>query len=214
MRCEGLYPWFIYKNQGNGTFPAVPDVKYQPVPLESDGGDSSLYSSSFQSQNHGVFDFDGDGILDGVLHGKEAGSSGNPDGWYVWLGDGTGAIGPKRYYVPTRLAHSNLSYVETAEAQNRISAAIGNPGDPVGLHVGTVDLNGDALPDHFLVTTNSANPPVPVNTNIAMNDGTMFELLGPTQQGEVNTPAGIFPTFNTTVTNRDPQFGLPEGPRI
>ena len=42
MRCEGLYPWFIYKNTGNGTFASSPVIKYQPVPLESDTGDSSI----------------------------------------------------------------------------------------------------------------------------------------------------------------------------
>jgi len=198
-RCEGLYPWFIFRNGGNGTFPTIPEVKYQPVPLESDGGDSALYSSGLQSQNHGVFDFDGDGVLDGVVHGKELPEAPNPDGWYVWLGDGTGALGPKRYYVPTRKAQSSISNIQTLDAQNRISAAVGTQGSPLSLHLGTVDLNGDGLPDHYLLGNDNA-PQLPY-ANIAMNVGTMFELLGPAGLGAVNTPSGVLPTTETATFN-------------
>jgi hypothetical protein len=41
-RCNGLYPWFIYKNRGGGVFDAQPVIKYQPVPLESDTGDAAI----------------------------------------------------------------------------------------------------------------------------------------------------------------------------
>ena len=41
--CNNLYPWFIFKNRGNGNFSDTPAIKYQPIPLESDAGDSSLY---------------------------------------------------------------------------------------------------------------------------------------------------------------------------
>ena len=65
-RCEGLYPWFIFKNQGSGTFGNA-TIKYQPVPLESDMGDSSLGAvTGIHSQHHAVADFDGDGVLDAI----------------------------------------------------------------------------------------------------------------------------------------------------
>ena len=43
--CHGMYPWFIYKNHGNGVFgvqtagaPLPDQIKYQPIPLEIDTG--------------------------------------------------------------------------------------------------------------------------------------------------------------------------------
>ena len=102
-RCEGLYPWFIYKNTGNGTF-ASPVIKYQPVQLESDFGDSSIISSVVAAQYHGVLDFDGDGVLDAIVRPNDP----NGSYWFVWLGDGTGGFGPRRYTFPTRPAPRNL----------------------------------------------------------------------------------------------------------
>jgi hypothetical protein len=59
-RCQGLYPWLIYRNLGRGSFSPTPTIKYQPVPLESDNGDSSLSGPGVVSTNHAVMDFDGD----------------------------------------------------------------------------------------------------------------------------------------------------------
>src|SRR5690606_9984533 len=92
-RCEGLYPWFIFRNTGNATF-APPVIKYQPVPLESDMGDASLGPvSGWASQNHAIIDFDGDGILDAIARPRD------PSGplWWVWFGDRTGGFEPKRH---------------------------------------------------------------------------------------------------------------------
>ena len=84
--CHGMYPWMIYKNLGNGQFATTPTIKYAPVPLESDLGDSSI-TSSVIGQYQGMFDIDGDGIPDIVfsdptspsviwvpVHGVESGS--------------------------------------------------------------------------------------------------------------------------------------------
>ena len=101
-RCEGLYPWFIYKNTGNGTFASSPVIKYQPIPLESDTGDSSIIGRPM-AQYHGVVDFDGDGVLDVLVHPNTA----DARHWFVWLGDGTGGFGPRRYTFPTRPAPRN-----------------------------------------------------------------------------------------------------------
>jgi hypothetical protein len=91
-RCEGLYPWFIYKNTGNGTFASSPVIKYQPVPLESDFGDSSSLGPLIASQFHGVLDFDGDGVLDAIVRSPTSGFQ-----WLVWLGDGDGGFASRRY---------------------------------------------------------------------------------------------------------------------
>ena len=153
-RCEGLYPWFIYKNQGNGVFPTTPTVKYQPLPLESDLGDSAIGGPNIFAQSHAVTDFDGDGWLDGIAHGEET-TNGNPNAWYVWLGDGTGGMGPKRYIFPTR---------PHAGDNNRIAAS--DPVTSVGQRMGTLDLNGDGLPDHWLAEGSAAN--------ITFHDGSSF----------------------------------------
>ena len=116
-RCEGLYPWFIYKNTGNGTFASSPVIKYQPVPLESDTGDSSI-TGGLAAQYHGVVDFDGDGVLDALVHPNTV----DAGHWFVWLGDGTGGFGPRRYTFPTRPA-----------PRNKISGTRGiRPPPPVG----------------------------------------------------------------------------------
>ena len=195
-RCEGLYPWFIFRNSGNGTFPATPVVKYQPIPLESDQGDSALSGPSLASQHHGVFDVDGDGVLDGVAQGKELGA-GNPDGWYAWLGDGTGGIGPKRYFLPTRPTGGS-----TNDGNNRVSASVGPVGAALTATMGTTDLNGDGLPDHWLVGTSPIT-----TTNIAMNDGTTFELMAPGATGEIEIPSFVRPTSETTTSGVVTQSG-------
>ncbi len=51
-RCEGLYPWLIYKNLGKGAFDNKPTIKYQPVPLESSNGDSSFNGPTVTSEDH------------------------------------------------------------------------------------------------------------------------------------------------------------------
>lgn len=184
-RCEGLYPWFVFKNQGNGVFPLSPTVKYQPVPLESDQGDSGLTGTSIFAESHAVTDFDGDGWLDGIAHGEEI-TNGSWNAWYVWLGDGTGGMGPKRYFFPTR---------NHAGDSNRIAAA-----DTLhlGQRMGTLDLNGDGLPDHWL-----DNGTTPGSTaNIAFHNGTSFEIWGSSSgpRGEVNTPPGVKPSSILTLS--------------
>lgn len=126
-RCEGLYPWFIYKNQGNGAFATTPEIKYQPVPLESDQGDSNLQGPNVTSQQHAVMDFDGDGILDAVYKSQQPSSN----HWWVWLGDGTGGLGGKRYVFNTN-RDSLVSGAASAESTE-----------------GLFDLNADGLADHW-----------------------------------------------------------------
>ncbi len=172
-RCEGLYPWFIYKNTGNGTFASSPVIKYQPVQLESDFGDSSIMSSVIVAQYHGVLDFDGDGILDVIVRPSDP----NGSQWFVWLGDGTGGFGPRRYTFPTRPAPRNLI--------SGISAF----GEPVAQSSeGLFDINGDGLPEHWLTSNN-------LNANLTFHDGTRHRPFG-----ELETPVKPGNDAKATVT--------------
>lgn len=84
----GRYPWLIFDNQG-GRLATVPRIIDQPIPLESDTGDSSYGAGSVASTRHGVQDLDGDGLLDGfVVAGPELADQ----YWYVFPGDETGAL--------------------------------------------------------------------------------------------------------------------------
>jgi RHS repeat-associated protein len=162
-RCEGLYPWFIYKNTGSGNF-ASPVIKYQPVPLESDRGDSSLGPArGWTSQQHAILDFDGDGILDAIV--KPA--TGNF--WWVWFGDGTGGFEPTRHMF-------------TAKYTSQISATGVVPLASVGATEGLFDLNADGLLDHW--TWNAAQN----YTDLWFNSGT-----GHISLNAMVTPSGVKP---------------------
>ena len=191
-RCEGLYPWFIFKNTGKGVLDAVPTVKYQPLPLESDGGDSQIESAGIFSQDHAILDFDGDGWLDAIAHGKTD-PAGNPDGWYVWLGDGSGGMGGKRYFFPTR---------SNAGGKNRISASDDNITGQQKL--GLLDFNGDGLPDHWLDMGSPSNV-----ANVTFHDGTKFELAqlpNTNLIGSTDTPAGVIPRYLSVSTITEHEF--------
>jgi RHS repeat-associated protein len=182
-RCEGLYPWFVYKNLGNGHFATTPVIKYQPVPLESDTGDSAMMGPAIASQNHGILDFDGDGILDAVARPRSS-SDLDPyvNWWYVWLGDGTGGFRPKRYTFPTRLGPAN-----------HISG-IGTTGTIAQSSEGLLDVNGDGLPDHWQY--NSPPPPATPFSNVAFNTGSNHRILRWTNTrfaGEIDTAAAVKP---------------------
>ena len=182
-RCEGLYPWFIYKNTGNGTF-ASPVIKYQPVQLESDFGDSSIISSVVAAQYHGVLDFDGDGVLDAIVRPNDP----NGSHWFVWLGDGTGGFAPRRYTFPTRPAPRNLI------------SGIGAFGQPVAQSSeGLFDINGDGLPEHWLTSNN-------LNANLAVHDGTRFRLFGNSPTGELETRVKPGNDAKATVTSHSGQL--------
>lgn len=189
-RCQGLYPWMIYKNTGNGTFASTPTIKYQPVPLESDSGDSSMGGPGIVATNHAVQDFDGDGTLDAVVHFDANYPNGSANAWQVWLGDRTGQIGPKRYYYSTRLY-----------PDNRISG-IGLPGTQISeSSAGLADFNGDGLPDHWL--SGATGAPV----NVALGKGVEQDLTTGTK-GKVNTPivgsVALKPGNDTSFDVNDP----------
>jgi len=183
-RCEGLYPWFIYWNRGDGVFATTPTVKYQPIPLESETGDSSLNGPAVISKDHAVLDVDGDGILDGVAHGQEA-PNGNPHGWYVWLGDGSGGFHPRRYFFPTR---DNGGTNDDYDA-NAFAGYTGLGGTFSENSRGLVDVNGDGMIDQWIAV------PGTLHANVTLNDGTQQRAFSaaPLLAGEIDTPTSVRP---------------------
>ena len=185
-RCDGLYPWFIYKNT-NGTFASTPIIKYQPVPLESANGDSNFQGPWIVGQDHAIMDFDGDGFLDAIardLNGQIE--------WQVWLGDGTGGFRSRASRFVTRPANCNGPPEDRCNAtpgDNAISGTSGVWGSGIGATRGTIDLDGDGLPDHWKLVSGQTN------VDIAMNDGARFRVAGPQfpPTGEVTTPTNVRP---------------------
>jgi len=150
-------------------------------------------------------DFDGDGWLDGIAR-EEAKTNPDgtttpvPDGWWVWLGDGTGGMGPKRYYFPTRRHAWN-----GVSGRNRIAAANGNV---LGTQIlGVLDVNADGLPDHWLDNGNGT-------ANVTFNDGIQFQIWGTAHDGDTNlpvnpsnvsvvAPGAVYEPFTTIVQSGD-----------
>ena len=178
-RCEGLYPYLIYKNKGNGTFATTPTIIYQPVPLESSAADSAITGPGVAAENHAIVDFDGDGRLDAVVRQMDLS---NPDSWQVFLGDGTGRFGPANFPFTTRSGDNNGNRIST---QGLASSPL------VASSAGLVDLNGDGLLDHWVPGT---------SFNVALSDGTAHRLVGndpATAVGEVETPTSVKPGSDT-----------------
>ncbi|MBA3802928.1 MAG: hypothetical protein H0X22_08485, partial [Acidimicrobiia bacterium] len=196
-RCEGLFPWFIYKNTGNGVFASTPIIKYQPVPLESDTGDSNMSGPTVTSADHTISDFDGDGILDAVVRPQPQNNE-DPDNWwwwYVWLGDGSGGFAGKRFVFSTRDRNDN-------HVSKTSSNQPGPAGEVLSSH-GLIDANGDGLPDHWVRDVAADN------VNIAFNEGTRFGMYpmpnaGPV--GELYTTSGavIANDIDTSITAPSP----------
>ncbi len=157
--CGGLYPWFIYRNHGRATFGThgLPDaIKYQPVPLESSTGDSSIIGTTV-SQNQGMVDVDGDGFLDAIAG---AGSE-----WSVYRNDGTGQLLPA---VGTWLGATGDTLARSACPPG---SGICSP--LLGV-AGLFDANGDGLVDQW---NQVGTGPL---ANVEFNDGTRFRAPGDT----------------------------------
>jgi RHS repeat-associated protein len=160
--CNGMYPWFIYKNHGNGVFgvqtagaPLPDQIKYQPVPLETTAGDSSL-TASVVGQTQGMFDVDGDRYIDAVYAHPS-----NPTLWQVFRNDHSGqfvsSVGTSPFFF-AKAAGDVLN-------QNNFAAFDSSALVQTG---GLIDLNGDGLPDHWAGSGTTAN--------VELNNGVQFRL--------------------------------------
>jgi YD repeat-containing protein len=191
-RCEGLYPWIIYKNLGNGTLATTPTIKYMPLPLEAEQAEANFSGPVWTSQRHAVMDFDGDGRIDLVVHPRGLDSQiSNVWWWYVWLGDGSGGVEPTRHLFQSRIDGS-ISGIGTDGAGSPLSTE------------GLVDINGDGLLDHWLKLSSGTN------ANVAINTGTGHRILGYTETaGEITTPVGVRPgnDAKSTITTPSPYTG-------
>jgi RHS repeat-associated protein len=175
--CGGMFAWFVYKNKGNGQFgnpqdgaPPLPDqIVYQPIPLETSGGDSSVTNAPV-GQDQGWLDIDGDGRSDAVV-GPEAGGA-----WKVFrnAADGTGQL------VPVTGSSSFPFSVRPSVGLNRTDCPANSDGscNPISQQ-GLTDINGDGLVDQWIATGSDSS-----TSNVSMNDGTSFELF--TGSGEYN----------------------------
>jgi RHS repeat-associated protein len=195
--CHGMFPWFVYKNHGNGKFgkdrasgsgttnatwgPEPDQILYQPSPLESSNGDSSITSNPV-GQYDGVVDIDGDGFPDGIHR-----AAGSPTAWNVFRNDGTGQL---------EQAGAGLSYL----FQTSIPLFLGDsqfqvpPGDGINGSEGMDDINGDGLVDHWSIVSSS-----PTKASAQWNDGRQFlTASAPARDRMATDDNPIILTYNTS----------------
>ena len=157
--CTKMYPWFYYKNHGNGHFGRMlngalqPDqIQYRPAPLETESADSSLTSLPIGT-NAGTVDLNGDGYLDYVRAQVVSSAS-----WLVFHNNTSGT------YDPESLAIFPFATPDNA-LLHRVDPSSVLVSSPVSVE-GLFDLNGDGLMDHWLTTG--------LVTTTAFNDGVQF----------------------------------------
>lgn len=178
LRCD-RFPWFVHENVGGALEPQG-EVKYQPIPLESDSGDSSIGGGgSYSSTAHALQDMDGDGYMDVVVRGKPLeGNAGYPPIWWlVFRGDGSGGFHvddsgyPYLWYVPEN-AHINGACPATAGSLCATPPASTTDGTVSG-YSSLVDLNGDGAVDY--AWSHGSN----LETDGFWNNGLSFSGHGP-----------------------------------
>ncbi|MEO6771827.1 MAG: SpvB/TcaC N-terminal domain-containing protein, partial [Kofleriaceae bacterium] len=149
--CHGMYPWFVFLNKG-GTFGAVPDkVLYQPAPLETTNGDSSV-TGPVTGQFEGNFDLDGDGHGDVATAGPT---------WSLFRGLRDLTMNQQTAFQPAVGFGAGPS--DSTISQTSLTVfGVSQPMSSSGLF----DLNGDGLPDHWSGTSSSVN--------VEMNNGVSF----------------------------------------
>jgi RHS repeat-associated protein len=176
--CGGMFPWMVYLNHGRGSFgkerpvqPAtnesrgaqhetwgpLPDyILYQPIPLETTAGDSSVTSAPIGT-TQGMLDLDGDGYSDAVWRQPYDGGS----TWKLFYNNRT--TGQLLPYV------TNLPFQFATGANWKLAGSTGLPA-PKAVE-GLFDFNGDGLIDHW----NVPDPSCPSCTaHAAFNDGLQF----------------------------------------
>jgi RHS repeat-associated protein len=204
--CKGMFPWMVYKNHGNGQFgqprpgesptdnstwgPLPDQIIYQPIPLETTSGDSSLTSVPV-GQDQGTIDIDGDGYLDAV---RAVGTS----TWSVFHNDRTGRMVP--------FSQASPFLFNTAPGYLLLQTdGINASGHPSALE-GLFDFTGDGLQDHWKVASNCPD----CIALVAFNDGLQFRLIGGSPESNSMKPGTISIGQNLTIN----PSGVEQGVRI
>ncbi|MEO8844988.1 MAG: toxin TcdB middle/N-terminal domain-containing protein [Kofleriaceae bacterium] len=168
--CNGMYPWFVYKNKGAGVFGSsgLPDtILYQPVPLETTTGDSTISGRVVGNYAANV-DLDGDGHEDEVHSG--AGT------WSVFRGGAAygNAFQPSApFSAGSSDTFINLSNTTTYGASEPISVT------------GLFDLNGDGLPDRWSLSSNASNANVEINAAYGFIQNPLVLVRRPGNDGRI-----------------------------
>lgn len=196
--CHNMYPWSIYLNKGNGQFgvagsdPAnpMPDrVVYQPTPLETESGDSSVTSMPV-GQKLGTADIDGDGAPDGI--------DAQTSTWSVFRNDYAGHL------MPTTAPVGGFSF--TTNGDQLGSTDYSNPDangyvSPIGSS-GLFDINGDGLPDHWASAAPYATTSFEMNTGTGFYAGGLISNVRPGSDGYVSCYGGCKSDIQQRVDTR------------
>lgn len=175
--CGGMFPWFVYKNHGNGVFgearpggsgsthdtwgPLPSQILYQPIALETSNGESSLTSNPV-GQYQGTVDIDGDGFPDAVRHDSSS--------WKVYRNNGTGEFKPAAGTAPFTFGTAPSSFLaRTDYPLNQVPI-------PSGVE-GLEDFNGDGLVDHWVGT--GANATLRYSNGVAFQGSASIDRPGP-----------------------------------
>lgn len=175
----GLYPWTIYRNLGQGVIDFDnPETILQPVPLESDSGDSSVSAGNFWGRQHAIFDFDGDGAADALIRARYYADPVPPPGvppfwWWGYLGDGNGGF----IKDPVTGLHKPFFFQMPQIDDNSLTHS-DLVGPPTGLYDldevrQTFDWNGDGAPD-YMRYSDASGPQLLVH----FNDGLGMRAFG------------------------------------
>jgi hypothetical protein len=180
-----MYPWFVYLNNG-GVFgqqpiaglpapvqksPSPDYILYQPTPLETTQGDSSITSRPVGA-TQALQDLDGDGFADALV------SNGAASQWLLYHGDRVSQLS-------SATGNTNQPYVFNLAPSQSSSYYInfydiGGTGQTSSM----LDLNGDGLVDRWFGATAAS-------ATVAFNDGVRFR-----DPAEVTTP--VRPSVEST----------------
>lgn len=177
---NGKYVWHWWKNE-DGVLSSDRQTTLSPIPLNANSGDSSVgHGSLVSSQQHGLFDINGDGFLDAVSIDGTPGDLADdydPRSWLVWPGDGTGS------FAETTKGHPILwkTPYGARPSSGRVGKYPVQQNNDADYHVGgrtaLQDVNGDGLVDLLKVRGEDANARVVVYLNYGegFRSGTSFD---------------------------------------
>lgn len=188
--CNGMSPWMIYLNHGNGVFGngtmagnngidnPVPDyIRYQPASLEASEADATITGVPVGSIQ-ATLDLDGDGFVDSVTANNSLNQT-DLSKWRVFRSDPTALDNHGNRLVGQFVGDANSApFLFNVFTPHRITSSdFSTNYDPnTGTYSasdtftteGLLDINGDGLPDHW------TSPSPTSSATFELNDGTQF----------------------------------------